>query len=950
MIFSDAIYAHLTKVASGALAFRPKRIVESAWIGHMPFAYTLVRHAKPRLIVELGTHTGNSYFCMCQAVVETQIGSTCFAVDTWEGEEHAGCYDESVFENVSAYNIENYSGFSRLLKKTFDEALSSFADNSISILHIDGLHTYEAAKHDFDSWYPKVAEGGLILLHDIRARHREDFGVWRLWDEIKTRYRYTLEFDHSWGLGVLIKGDTLPNDAFLNKLFDDELRCYWLDVFRASGQALLKAFELTHTQQELAQSRELVDAMSAETQELQQTNQHLQAELLALKSSTSWKISWPVRFVGALSKRILHKGCNVFSGLNKSVSHLLRAMDTHGGPVGAVRAAMKRISAQGPGVIIGWGRFLLGGAVVPHDNYNKWRQTYDVLNTDQRRLIRAKVTSRSQPPLISIVMPVFDPPVTFLRAAIDSVRAQVYPHWELCLADDGSRSPEVRRLLEEYSRDDARIRVVWRETNGGIAAASNTAISMARGTWVAFLDHDDELTEQALYFVASEIVRHPEARLIYSDEDKINERGLCSGPYFKPDWNLALMRSHNLITHLAVYRRDLLEEVAGCREGFEGAQDYDLALNCVERLTPAQIRHIPRVLYHWRIHAASTADTTSDAKPHAMLNGRKALQEHLERSGARGEVELIGHGFRVHYRLPEPAPRVSLIIPTRDRVDLLKRCVESLLRITEYPSFEVIIVDNGSTDRATLDFLEVAKSSSNIRVVRVEGPFNFARLNNEAARVARGQIIGLLNNDLEVLEPGWLKEMVSLACKPDVGAVGALLLYPNRLVQHAGVVLGIGGWAGHAHKGFPEVSLGYSGRLSLASEFSAVTGACLLLRKTLYEEVGGLDEKLAVACNDVDFCLRLRSAGYRNIFTPFAKLLHHESASRGYEDTPEKKARFEAELAIMREKWGDKLHHDPCYNPNLTLQHEDFSLAWPPRVSPLFPAAEKMSSLDVTQD
>jgi GT2 family glycosyltransferase len=287
---------------------------------------------------------------------------------------------------------------------------------------------------------------------------------------------------------------------------------------------------------------------------------------------------------------------------------------------------------------------------------------------------------------------------------------------------------------------------------------------------------------------------------------------------------------------------------------------------------------------------------------------------------------------------------VTLIIPTRDRVDLLKRCVESLLRITEYPSFEVIIVDNGSTDRATLDFLEVAKSSSNVRVVRVEGPFNFPRLNNQAARIARGEIVGLLNNDLEVTESGWLKEMVSLACQPDVGAVGALLLYPNRLVQHAGVVLGIGGWAGHAHKGFPEVSLGYSGRLSLASEFSAVTGACLLVRKTLYEEVGGLDEKLAVACNDVDFCLRLRGAGYRNIFTPFAKLLHHESASRGYEDTAEKKARFEAELAIMREKWGDKLRHDPCYNPNLTLQHEDFSLAWPPRVPPLGIAADQMAS------
>lgn len=309
---SENLYLDLPlaqKLAIEALAFAPKRIeMPESWIGHMPFAYTLIRAAKPRVIVELGTHTGNSYFCMCQAVAEAQIDSKCFAVDTWKGEEHAGHYDASVFEEVASYNQAHYESFSRLLKTTFDEALSSFADNSVSLLHIDGLHTYEAVKHDFDSWYPKVAEGGLILFHDTNARHREDFGVWLLWDEIKTRYRYTLEFDHSWGLGVLVKGDTLPDDAFLNKLFDDDLRSYWSEVFRASGQALLRAFELTRTYKALVQSRELVDSMSAESQELKQTNQHLQAELLALKSSTSWKITWPVRLVGAVSERILHTG------------------------------------------------------------------------------------------------------------------------------------------------------------------------------------------------------------------------------------------------------------------------------------------------------------------------------------------------------------------------------------------------------------------------------------------------------------------------------------------------------------------------------------------------------------------------------------------------------------------------------------------------------------------
>jgi glycosyltransferase involved in cell wall biosynthesis len=565
--------------------------------------------------------------------------------------------------------------------------------------------------------------------------------------------------------------------------------------------------------------------------------------------------------------------------------------------------------------------------------YNLWRRRFARLEAQAHRDMHQEQAGWEAKPKISLIMPVYNPPVGFLRDAIESVRAQIYPNWELCIADDASTDKEVQRVIREYAAGDQRIKTAFLGSNSGICGASNAALELATGEWVGLFDHDDVLDPSALFEVARQIRHSPNAKLIYSDEDKIDEQGSHYGPYFKPDWNLALFRSHNLITHLGVYRTDLVRDLGGFRSGFEGAQDYDLALRFTEKIKPEQIVHIPHVLYHWRAHRQSTADETSGAKPYAMLNGRKALQEHIDRCGLDGDVELIGHGFRVRYRLPDPAPMVSLIIPTRDRVDLIRRCVDTLLDRTDYPSFEIIIVDNGSTEQATLDFFEKAGCRGNVRVLRIDGPFNFARLNNEAVRIAQGELVGLLNNDLEAMQPDWLKEMVSHACQEDVGAVGPLLLFPNRVVQHAGVILGIGGWAGHAHKGFPEQSLGYSGRLSLVSEFSAVTGACLLVRKALYEKLGGMDENLAVACNDVDFCLRLQAAGYRNIFTPFSRLIHHESASRGYEDTPEKKSRFRAELAVVRERWGERLVVDPCYSPNLTLEREDFSLAWPPRTS-----------------
>lgn len=566
-----------------------------------------------------------------------------------------------------------------------------------------------------------------------------------------------------------------------------------------------------------------------------------------------------------------------------------------------------------------------------HD-YAAWIKLYDTLSDSDRQAMINDMERWDDPPLISIIMPVFDPPLDLLREAIDSVLHQLYPHWELCIADDASGNPAVREYLKSVQRQHAQVRVLLRSENGHISAASNSALELARGRYIALMDHDDLLPEHALYWVAQTLARHPDAAVIYSDEDKIDQQGRRSAPYFKSDWNAYLFRSQNMISHLGVYRRDLVEDVGRFRVGFEGSQDYDLALRCTEKLNPAQIVHIPRVLYHWRIHAGSTA-VASDEKPYAVHAAVKALVDHLHRTGRKGEVELLPFGmYRVHYALPEPAPLVSLIIPTRNAWALLKKCIDSIQRLTTYSHYEILVIDNGSDEAESLTYFAQISQQPDIHVLRDDRPFNYSALNNLAVSQARGQVIGLINNDIEVISPDWLGEMVALALQPGVGAVGARLWFPDDRLQHGGVVLGIGGIANHAHKFLPRGQYGYFARAALIQEFSAVTAACLVIRKSVFEQVGGLDEvNLKIAFNDVDLCLRVREAGYVNVWTPYAELYHYESATRGIEDSPEKQERFNGEVAYMAQRW-PSIRNDYAYNPNLTLDHVDFGLAWPPRV------------------
>lgn len=658
-----------------------------------------------------------------------------------------------------------------------------------------------------------------------------------------------------------------------------------------------------------------------------------------LYASTSWRITSPIRFIGYQIMRI------------KRVTQLLGpAIKLSGGITNATMKAIKLFRTEGlAGIKRGFRLAAQSRKPIQkttsdesgRNNYAEWVRLYDTLNDEIRAILRKRADEMPNKPFISVVMPVFNPNHQWLIEAIESVRSQIYPHWEFCIADDASTDKAVRPILERYAKEDLRIKVVFREQNGHISAASNSALELVTGDWVALLDHDDLLSEHALFWVADTICQNPDVCLIYSDEDKIEEKGKRFAPYFKCDWNIDLFYSHNMLCHLGVYRADHLKVIGGFRVGFEGSQDYDIALRYIERIKPEQIYHIPRVLYHWRVHNESTSKALK-AKPYAMLAGEKAINEHFVRKKIAAQVEQIKYGYRVHYDLPDNLPMVSLIIPTKNGLELINQCVESILKKTTYPNYEILIVDNGSDDPATLQYLNELEGESRVRIVRDDRPFNYSALNNAAVKLARGEVLGLLNNDLEVISPEWLTEMVSIALQPDVGAVGARLWYPNNTLQHGGVILGLGGVAGHSHKHLPQNQIGYAGRAIFIQSFSAVTAACMVIRKSIYDEVGGLNEtELQVAFNDVDFCIRVREAGYRNVWTPYAELYHHESATRGYEDTVEKQERFTKEIRYIKACWGELLFNDFAYSPNLTLDHEDFSYAWPPRVEILSSQAEE---------
>ena len=539
-------------------------------------------------------------------------------------------------------------------------------------------------------------------------------------------------------------------------------------------------------------------------------------------------------------------------------------------------------------------------------------------------------------PLVSIVMPVYQPPIEMLDAAIRSVVEQVYPDLELCIADDRSPDPRVRKCLEEWRAKDPRIKVVYRAENGHISRASNSALDLATGEFTALMDHDDLLAPDAIYHVVKRLNRDRALDLLYTDEDKIDEHGAHSDPHFKPQWCPDHLLSRNYFGHLVVARTSLLKDIGGFRAGYEGSQDYDLLLRLTERIdqraggsgrTKDRIAHIPRVLYHWRIHAGSAA-RGEDVKPYAYDAAKRALTEALERRGEPAEVSFL-YGFR-GYDIRFTAPlkgRVSVIIPTKDKAEILGTCLRSLFALTDHPDFEVVVVSNNSTERALFELMKEMTAAHGDRFHWFEHnvPFNFSGLMNEGTRRATGDHILFLNNDTEIIQVDWMRSMHAWSQRVSIGAVGAKLLYHNDTIQHGGVVIGLGGVAGHVFTGTHKDGPGYFNYVNTINNYSAVTAACMMVERVKLEAIGGWEELFTVEYNDVDLCLRLREKGWNNVYLPHVSLYHYESLTRGHPHmTKESYERHLREVGLFKERWKAYIDDDPCYNPNLSRGRHDW--------------------------
>ena len=629
--------------------------------------------------------------------------------------------------------------------------------------------------------------------------------------------------------------------------------------------------------------------------------QQLEKTLSDVTNSTFWKLTWPMRYAVSKSRQIWHT-FPLFVFL-----HDLRAMGVEG--VREQARARREYAVLFPSKTLRADRFAPVELLVKQASHQPGGEAG---------------------PKISIVVPLYNTPLNFLEELLDSVVNQTYHNWELCCVDAG-QDTAVGQHVQARANADPRIRYQKLTENEGIAGNTNHGFELATGDYIALLDHDDILHPCALWYTAQAIVEQG-ADFVYTDEatfeGKVENVVLY---HFKPDFMLDNLRSNNYICHLTTFSKVLMEQAGGGeRAEYNGSQDYDLFLRLTEKAR--KIAHIPHALYYWRSSPNSTASDIS-AKTYCIDAGIAALKAHYARCGvAVDDVTLIpgtpGY-YKTDYTMAHPG-RVSILIPTCDHIRDLETCVESIYARTTYPDFEILLIENNSKEEQTFRSYERMQKEhpDTLKVLTWQGKgFNYSALNNFGAQYATGEYLLLLNNDTEVITPGWLEEMVMYAQQKRVGCVGAKLLYPDDTIQHAGVGFGIGGVAGHLHKYFPATSDGYMGRLNYVQDVYGDTAACLLIRKEIYDEVHGLDESYAVAFNDVDFCVRVREAGYTNVFTPFAQLYHYESKSRGMEDNPEKQKRFQGEVLRFQARWGDLLAKgDPCTNPNFDIQREDFSL------------------------
>lgn len=565
---------------------------------------------------------------------------------------------------------------------------------------------------------------------------------------------------------------------------------------------------------------------------------------------------------------------------------------------------------------------IMGTAAEPEEFYQIWINKNE---PNEEELEKQKNTKFDINPKISIIIPMYNTPEKFFEELIDGLIEQTYPNWELCLADG---SPEKNEKLEKIYKKDERIKYKFIGENKGISGNTNTALELATGDYIALLDHDDLLPKFSLYEIVKCINKNPDVDFIYTDEDKFEELGgKRYDPYFKSDFAPDTLRANNFICHFSIFKKELMNELGGFRSEFDGAQDYDIILRMSEKAK--KIIHIPKILYHWRVHALSTAKSGGTAKPYAYEAGIKAVQAHIDRIGLKGEVvsgNTLGT-YKVNYEI-KGNPKVSIIIPNKDYVSTLKVCLKSIAKLTTYENYEIIVVENNSEEQKTFDYYDEINGKDKIKVVKYpEKGFNYSKIINYGVANSDGEYIIQLNNDTELITSNWIEEMLGFAQREDVGAVGAELFYPDKSIQHAGIIIGIGGVAGHVFRNIPHGMHGYFSKDAMIQNMSAVTAACMMAPRKMYEAVGNMDEKFEVAFNDVDFCLKIREQGKLIVYNPYVQFIHYESKSRGFEDTLEKQKRFQGEIERFQKRWKKILKDgDPYYNINLRLDNDQCAI------------------------